>query len=399
MKASRQLLSAGATAGVRPVFHSMKWAAIFAGAAVALACPLYVLDEPQPEPGEVAVEARRRVPETMEVGLAGDASAPLLADMPDDNWAAVVRGDVELYVPTMGNLRARKKSLVASQVAGRVEAVLAEIGDRVEAGQPLVRLDTDFYQIEVQQREAELEGARIALTDAELLLSRLSGLWNEGENSAIPRQTLDEAQARRDGMESRVRQAQESLSYSRKRLAETVVRAPYDGMITSRYIDPGESVVTNPVTPLLEIQETDTLELTFTLPQESLEMVGVGTPVEFRVAGVPDLVGRAAIEAVYPAVDEATRTFTCRALVDNPDRTFMPGMLAQVGVLGGRAQHALSVPRRSLTRQAEGWSVMVLRDGHPALQHVEVGLISLDTAEIVSGLTENDRVMVPKSGA
>jgi RND family efflux transporter MFP subunit len=237
------------------------------------------------------------------------------------------------------------------------------------------------------------------LADADLLLSRLSGLWGDGKNSAIPRQTLDEAQARRDGMEAQLHQAMQALRYSRKRLDETIVRAPYAGRITARWVDPGESVVTNPVTVLLEIQETQNLELIFTLPQESRSLVNPGTPIEFRVAGLPDRVGRAVVESVDPAVDEATRAFTSRARVDNSNFEFMPGMLANVGVLGGRSENALAIPRRALSRRSDGWSVMVLRDGHPVLQPVGVGLIGMESAEILDGLSENDRVLVPRSGA
>ncbi len=314
-----------------------------------------------------------------------------------DGWYPVERGDVALFIPTMGNLRARQTSRLASQVSGRIQAVMVDVGDRVTSGQPLVRLDPAFYNIEVRQREAELEVARVALTDAELLLDRLSGLWNEGVDSVISRQSLDEARAKRDIAVARVRQAQEALTFSGERLAETVLKAPYAGLITGRFVDPGELVATNPVTPLLEIQEIQVMELIFTLPQESMGLVKRDTPVQFRVSGMADHIGRARVDTVYPGIDEATRSLTSRAWIENADFTYMPGMLAEVEVLARRVEDALTVPRRSLSKADGGWAVMVERDGHPTLRDVQVGLISMDRAEITQGLMEGDRVLAQQA--
>lgn len=374
-------------------------AGLGSGVIALLGCPLFALNDPQtsaePDPSPLEEAA---LSDESAVGLPPTPAASYAAIGPESEglWQAVERGPVELYIPTMGNLRARRSSRLASQVAGRVDAVLVDVGDRVSAGQALVKIDPSFYEIEVNQREAEVDAARIALADAELLLTRLQGLWNDGENSAIPRQTLDEAQARRDGAEALVVQAKEALSYSRKRLAETVVHAPYDGVVTARLVDPGESVVTNPVTVLLEIQETQVLELLFTLPQEALGRVATGTPLEVRIGGFEDRVEKAVVDKVFPSIDEATRSFTSRALIENPDMEYRPGMLAQVGVLGGRVEDSIRVPRRSLSRQAEGWGVMVLRDGQSVPQSVEVGLMGMETAEVLSGLEEGDHVLVPR---
>jgi RND family efflux transporter MFP subunit len=382
----------------------IQWLTLGAVVLIVSACPYYVLDEELPaigprnsgalesaDPPDVSV----RAPDASSPSTVGSIRRERAAQA--DGWYAVERGSVALYIPTMGNLRARQTSRLASQVGGRIQAVMVDIGDRVVPGQALVRLDPAFYDIEVRQREAEVEVARVGLTDAELLLERLSGLWNGGVDSVISHQTLDESQAKRDAAEARVRQAQEALKYSQERLAETVVKAPYAGLITGRFVDPGELVATNPVTALVELQEMQVLELIFTLPQESMGLVETGTPVQFRVSGLPDHLGRGTVDKVYPRLDEATRSFTSRAWIDNSNLTYMPGMLAEVEVLAGQVEDALTVPRRALSKVDDGWAVMVQRDGHPTLRDVQVGLISMDRAEIIQGLMEGDRVLAPQA--
>lgn len=342
----------------------------------------------------LACKEHTETPKSAAKGAAPTPTATATATPDTRNWQPVTRGDVEYLVPTVGSFRARQVSKLASQVGGRVEHVLVDVGEHVNQGQELLRIDSALFKIEVAQRQAEVEAARVALTDADLTLSRLKGLWNEGESSAIPRQMLDEAQARRDGAEARVKQAEQALSYSRQRLEDTVVRAPYSGMITARMVDNGESVTTTPVTPLLEIQETEVLELLLSLPQDSMALVRPGTPLRFEADGLPGMTFESTVETVYPTIDEATRSFLSRAWVQNPELKLRPGMLAQVNVFAGRVENVLTVPRKSLSKSGSSWTVMVNREGVPVLQEVQVGLVSIENAEIRGGLNEGDQVLI-----
>lgn len=315
-------------------------------------------------------------------------------DASGQRWVGVERGTVELNVPTVGSFRARRTSRVSTQVSGRVDEIHVDVGDRVQKGDVLLNLDTSFFEIERAQTQAELEGARVALADAELAYKRLADLWSEGEDSAIPEQMLDEAKAQRDRAKAALRQAREALRYAEQRLEEAVVTAPYDGTITEKMVDPGELVTNTPVVPLLEIQETGVLELLFTLPQDSLAMVRPGTELKFEIDGIPGRRFNATVDRVYPTIDEATRSFRSRAWIDNADHLIRPGMLAQVWVVAGRRKDVLKVPRRALSKTADGWAVSVESEGVPEVRPVEVGLMGVEEAEIKSGLTEDDRVLL-----
>jgi multidrug efflux pump subunit AcrA (membrane-fusion protein) len=319
--------------------------------------------------------------------------------------------------------------------------VLVDVGDLVRKGQELVRLDPTFFQIEVQQRKADVasagahvelnkqeiktaeagvELAKAILADADLQLSRMKDLWEKPkeQTQAISKSQYDDAVFKRqqaaanlEASQSRLKeasaeseesgfhlkQAQEALRYAQERLNEATIRAPYDAVVTARLVDTGESVTTMPVTHLLEIQEIGTLQLEFSLPQDMLSQVRGGTPVEFEVEGVEGGKGSGEISAVYPRLDEATRSFRCRVLVENEGLKFRPGLLAQVRVVVREVQDKLVVPLKALWRTATGWQVVVSNEGHPIPRNIEVGLMTQDEAEVLSDLREDDQVFVPKS--
>ncbi|MCC7315865.1 MAG: efflux RND transporter periplasmic adaptor subunit [Planctomycetes bacterium] len=369
------------------------------------------------------------------------ASRP--TERPTGRWVAVERRSVTQTTPAVGSFRARQTTLLGSQVAGRVAEVLVDVGEIVRSGQELMRLDPTFFAIEIGQREADTEAARVklagaretvnaleaevqvartALAEAELEYTRMKNLWEKpsGEMPSISKQRYDaarfaheQAQARVVAAQSRVaeqeaklreheagvKQAEEALRYAMERLDEATIRAPYDAIVARRLVDPGEPVTATPVTHLLEVQEVGTLYLEYALPQELLSAVKPGTPVTFDAEGVTedDVEAQTTMSVVYPTLDEATRSFRCRSVVANLKLTFRPGMLASVKVAVGQAQDVPVVPRSALKDTARGPAVMVANDGHPVERNIEVGAMDGSWAEVRSGLSEGDRVLVPET--
>jgi RND family efflux transporter MFP subunit len=291
-------------------------------------------------------------------------------------------------------------------VSGQVEEVLVDVGDRVKAGQVLVRIDPTLFEIEVQQLQAAVETARGALASAEADVQfaqrevpRQLDLFNR--NAAAPKEMDEAAMAyeraigTRDEKKGKLGEAQQRLRYGQQQLEETQIRAPYDGAITRRMVDPGQPASANPVTHLVEIQETGVLYLEFSLPQELLGTIVPGTPVTFDVEGTAEGQSSGEVAVLFPAIDEATRSFRCRVIVQNADLRLRPGLLAQVRVLTRQAADALVVPRRALSQTASGWQVLASGPAGPAARAVQVGLLTDEVAEITGGLQENDRVLLP----
>ncbi|GMU82405.1 MAG: hypothetical protein AMXMBFR47_22760 [Planctomycetota bacterium] len=358
---------------------------------------------------------------------------------PPGEWGVVQRRTLQQFTPAVGSFRARQTTSLGPQVAGRVLDVLVDVGVIVQTGQELVRLDPELFQIEVEQRSADLETshakakgaeetlktlhadvqvAKAALAEAELEHNRMKNLWEKpsGETPSIPKQrydiaffALEQAKARHRAAESRVseqeakvkemeagvKQAEEAVRHAQERLDETIIRAPYHAIVTKRLVDPGEPVTATPITRLLEVQDIARLYLEFSLPQELLSVVRTGTPVTFGAEGVDSAESSGEVATVFPAIDEATRSFRCRTIVENTNQRFRPGMLCRVQVISREAPDALAVPRAALRSAASGWKVIVSNDGHPVERIVQIGLLTDEWAEVKDGLRDGDKVLLP----
>lgn len=378
-------------------------------------------------------------PSTVKAQATPSASGATPAAVPSGAWVEVVPRTLREEVPAMGSFRARRTTRVGPEVGGEVAEVLVDVGDVVAPGQPLARLDPTFFEIEVAQRQgdvdaararltsaeqavetalAEVDHARAALAEAELGLERMRNLWEkpEGQAPSIPKSRFDaavfgqrEAAARARSADSRVAEARarhveatvavtqagEALRYAEERLARAVVTAPFAAVVTRRLVDPGEPVTATPVTHLLEVQEVSTLYLEFSLPQELLSAAREGTTVRLEVEGVDDSALEEQVSVVFPTVDEATRSFRCRVEVDNAAGRLSPGLLARVWVTVRELPDVLVVPRAALAADDRGWGVLVQGPGGaPTSRAVTLGLVTEREAQVVAGLLAGERVLV-----
>jgi len=316
----------------------------------------------------------------------------------DGSWIEVRRAGISRTYPAVGIFLARRTTRLGSQVNGRVQEVLVDVGDRVKKGQELIRLDPTFFEIELARKKAEIDTARIDQSDAELNFERMKNLWMkpEGKEPSVPRKLFDDAKTRHERAAARLRQSQEAIREAEEKLDETRIRAPYDGVISDRMVDPGEPVTSAPITHLIEVQEIDILDLEFSLPQDMISRVRKGTGIEFDVEGVEGGPGSGEISAIYPAMDEKTRSFRCRVQVKNEDLKYRPGLLVKVRVVDREVGDTLVVPARALSQTAAGWQALVLVDERPERRSVQVGLRTDDRLEIKEGLVEGDRIWLPR---
>ena len=222
-------------------------------------------------------------------------------------------------------------------MSGRVLEVLVEAGDEVKKGDILLKIDPLFFQIDVALAEAELTSATVSLSDSELNFQRMSKLWNKpaGISPSISKKQFEDASVRYEQEKARVKEAEESLKKAKALLDETLLKAPYDGVITKRLVHPGESVTGDAGMRLLEIESIDTVYIEFSIPQTVLSEVHVGSPFTFEVDGSLQEKREASIDLIYPHIEEKNRSAKCRAAIDNTKRTLTPGALVHIHIARG----------------------------------------------------------------
>jgi RND family efflux transporter MFP subunit len=310
--------------------------------------------------------------------------------------AQAVARDVPEAIALTGTLLADEDSRLAPVVPGRVVEVLVERGDRVEEGQPLVRLRDVDFRLQAAAARAPLEQARArlgvaagarpaapedmpevrsataALTLADESLRRAEELAQRG---VLPPAQLDEARTRaaqaRDqhatalqGTRAAIAAlgvAEAQLSLASSALSEALVRAPYAGEIAERNVSPGEYVTVQ--TPLLVLVRTDPLRLELQVPQERVGSLSLGQRVVLRVDAFPETSFEGRVRYVSAAVDRASRALVVEAVVSNPDGRLRPGMFAEARIELGAQQSVAAVPPSAILTAAGVSRAFVVENG------------------------------------
>jgi len=292
-----------------------------------------------------------------------------------------------------GSLVARRTAILSPQVAGLVATVRIDAGDRVAAGDELLRLDEDLAALEVRRAAAVVEEARRTLLEAERLR-------DEGRRLVESRFVPDtEVQAREAAVlqaEAAVSRVQSELQIARERLTHHVVTAPFDGVITRRLVEVGEWVGTGAA--VAELVAPDELWLDVRVPQAYWTRIDADTRLRAFADPAPDTALDARIHARVPVKDPAARTFLLRLRVDDDSGRITPGMSARVELQLPGAESVTTVPRDAIVRYPDGtttiWVVDTSADT-PIAREREVELLRLlgDRVELAGTLDPGLRVV------
>jgi membrane fusion protein (multidrug efflux system) len=327
-----------------------------------------------------------------EIPAAGAAAAPADPSV-EVEVVDVRRASVPQHVSAPGSLFARRESQIGPEVVGRIERVLVAEGDRVEAGDPLFRIDPEPYTLALRQGEAGLDLVRAERIRTEADLGRALALRERGVLASQEVERLGTALA---VAQARERQAAEAVALARRDLERTVVRAPYAGSVTERLAD--EGTLAQPHTVVLVLQETAELEARAGIPESQLAVVSAGDPALLHVEGLPEPV-RTTVAAVGDSVDPATRTYLVRMRVPNPAHRLKAGVFASVEIGPSPKTDVLVVPREAIRTEDGRARVLAVREGRAVAVPVELGIVSEEVAEVVSGLAEGEAVVVGESAA
>jgi membrane fusion protein (multidrug efflux system) len=300
-------------------------------------------------------------------GAPGQASIPVAV-------AEVEIGSASSYYTSTAVLEAESHAQILARTTGVVREILREEGDRVDAGQILLRLEDDEARHRTRQAEANLRTARAEHERRARMLE--SGLLSE-EEFGTTENTLS------------VREAE--LELANLDVSYTRVRAPFHGKVVRRLVDLGANV--NPGTPLFEVMDVEPLLARVHIPAKRMGFVDVGQAMEISLESTGAvLTGK--VSLVSPIVDPATGTVKVTAEVhDYPPET-RPGDFAQARIVTDRHKQTKLVPSTAVFEE-QGQSVLYVVEENRAVRRVvETGFIDGERTEVVSGLTPDELVVV-----
>jgi membrane fusion protein, multidrug efflux system len=333
--------------------------------------------------------------------------------------ATVQRISVQRSVELAGTLVSPDQARVSSEVAGIVRDVLVEIGQEVEVGQELVRLDTVELNLALQRAESALRQTEAQLgiiegnqpprddqvaavrtaaanrDDARAQLVRAQESFSKGLASKADFDTAETrvkvADAAYQAAVENVQSLKASLQdrraaydLAKKKLNDAVIRSPLAGAIAERTVQRGEFIREN--TPVVTIVRMNPLKLRTGVQEKYANLIHQNQQADFKVEPYPNDMFHGKIAFISPAVDQGTRTFTAEILVDNPAHKLKPGFFAKGDILVNRDENVMAVPEETVSILAGVSSVFVISDGVVKQTSIQIGEREGKFLEVLSGL-------------
>lgn len=303
--------------------------------------------------------------------------------------APVVRRGIRSTIRVVGTVKAPNQATISAKIPGKVERILVEEGDHVEASQTLLQIEKTDLELTVRQAEAAVAVAEANFYQAKTEWKRCQELCDKGIAS---RQQYDLAKSAFDVAGATVQQAKANLGLARHQLENADVTTLFGGVVTHKHVTVGERI--SPGQPLLEVAQIDPVEVTIGVSDKRFSELKLGQPVIVRVDGYPDDEFIGAVKKIQPAVDPVTRTFKVTAEAANPGERLKPGMFARAEIEVGYHENALVMPKAATLEEEGRYFAVAVKDDRARRTAIELGYQDGDLIEVVSGLSEGDLVVL-----
>ena len=327
----------------------------------------------------------------------------------------------------VGTLAAQDQVTLASQADGAVSRVLADLGDKVRAGQVLIELDrekleynldnqkaaqaralakygaTDPARLPAVEQTPDVQKAAAELGQAKQVFERAQEL---ARKQLLPRQSLEDAEttlrSKQAAYDSALQNARNlaadidastaMLKLADRQLRDTSIRAPFDGYVQKRLVSLGDFVHSQ--TPVMSIVRMDSLKAVGEIPEKMAPWVQAGQAVDVSVDAYPGKAITGTVSRISPAVNASTRAFSFEALVPNADGLLKPGTFARVHVKTSMVEPVLTLPYAALQYRYGVYRVFTVSGDHLAMHELKTGDRLGDRMEVTEGIALGDQVAI-----
>lgn len=285
-----------------------------------------------------------------------------------------------------GSLEGERQTDLAANVAGKVLKTSVQRGDSVEAGALIAQVDTKAAQLALAEARISVETSRTQQDINEQDCQRYEKLHASG---VVTDQEYDQVTAKCKTAPLSVEAAEARKQIAAKNVGDGMIRSPFPGVVTERYVEVGEYVQSS--SRVVSIAQVDTLKLVFRVPERNYPNVERGATAHFRVAAYGEEQFSAKVARVSGAVSQ-TRDVVVEAVVENADRRLLPGMFADIELVIGQ-EKLPAVPLSATFEQNEKLNVLVIRDGTLEQRIIQAAPTIEGLVPVRRGLIAGDRVV------
>jgi membrane fusion protein (multidrug efflux system) len=307
--------------------------------------------------------------------------------------AAAAPTDMQETVEVVGSLAPKFSADIKSEFTAVVAEVYVTEWVPVKKGQPLARLDT-------RENEAAVEGAKAAVMQAEVTDTRaqreLDRAVNLKEVGLITQQGLDDARTAREAAAATTAAVRAQLRSAETRLAKSMIRSPFDGVVAFRGVNVGDRVESMGGGPMFRIVDNRVLDLTVTVPSSRLASLRVGEELQFTSDAAPGRTFTGTVAYINPAIDDLSRAAKVMAEVRNDDGALKGGLFVKGRIITGARSQVLTVPRAALLAwdiESAKADVFVVEDGLARRRSISTGAMTGEAVEVTGGLTAGEPVI------
>ncbi len=334
----------------------------------------------------------------------------------------VVEGSIVAEVMGTGTLEAKQKAIVSPKISGRLQEVRVDQGDTVQAGDVLFQLDDTELNQQVEMAKVGVTAAKAGLNRFEADQNQAQAVFKQAEqnhervamlikSNAASATDMDKAReqmdvalagvARADAAFLEAKQqelvAESTLAFHQARLDDTVVAAPFAGLIVQRYRDPGAVAV--PGSPVLSLISTEVLWVSAWVDETEMSRIAVGQPARVAFRSEDTKSFRGEVTRLGRETDRETREFTVDIRVLELPTNWAVGQRAEVYIETARRDKAKILPAGAVTWREGTAGVFVQLNGTAQWRSVRLGLSNREQVEVLEGIAAGEQILLPSEAA
>ena len=349
----------------------------------------------QPKPdANSARDASKSAPAAKASGPVAPAAPTVMEVAPTDLGTSETR-EVRRELPLTGQLRPIRQAFVRAKVAGEVLELQVKEGETVKSGQVLARINPAEYQARLDERMASLAGSKATWENNERTRKNNEELLRK---NFISQQAYDNTLANSSVAFEQVKAAEANVALAKKSLDDTILRAPWAGMIAERSAQLGDRAAID--MKLLSLVDLARLELEAAVPASEIPSVAVGQEVAFRVEGFSERAFKGQVARIAPQSAAGSRSILVYIDMPNADGTLKGGMFAKGNLTLSRRDLVVAVPIAALREERGDTVVYALKDGRLTRLPIKIGARNEDEAwaEVTQGLEAGVQVIKTNLG-